>query len=528
MDIPTPNRQRLLVSVKQSIIYLLLIPVIVLALIAWVSHYRINDFKNNQMEIATSIVNSVANETSRLITENKRLVDIFIRHERENIINLIANPDDDNLKQAIEDKIRNYFPDYFTFTVVNNDGEPVIDDFDGYLGDICLSDIKTFAKTKNQSIQVHPNPYIYHTDTIAKVGDKNNDGYFFASFRTNVFSRLLKLSSPNMQSLMLINTKTPDLIEITEEGARITLDRNNYTLTAQEKARTLFSIPIAGTNWRLASFHNENLFSDYEYEVYSVGLVIFLLFLTGSILMASTLWRAEQQRIALKQTKEEMFSLFSHDLRSPLTSIYGAVQLIEMEADKHSLDDVTKKMLSDAVSNCEHMLYLLNDLLDIQKLESGMMSFEYENIELNAFIKNVINLNQRLAEMNHVQLHFESMEPLHADIDKQRLQQVLTNLITNAIKYSPDYDMVTIRLTRDDKGAVLTITDNGPGIGTDIQDTLFNKFTQSQTASNKNKGGTGLGLSIVKYIVEEHGGYVGFKSEPGKGTQFVVKIPLKR
>lgn len=522
------NQHRLAASVKHSIIYLTLVPFIVIILVAWLSQQRINDFKRNQISIAESVVNSVAQETSRLIHENKRLLNIFVENEQENIKNLIANPDSEEYKDIIEEKMHEYFPEYFAFTVVDQFGDPIIDDFDGHIGEICLDDIKIFSNTSKQSIRVHPNPYIYHTDSIASISGHKEDGLFFASFGTNVFSRLLKLSSPNNQNLMLLNTKIPDLMEITEKGARIATKRDNYTLTDEGKERILFSTDIKGTYWRVVSFHDEEIFSNYNRDVYVVGLIIIIIFVIGSALMAIALWHAERQRVVLKMAKEDMFALFSHELRSPLNVIYGTIQILQLDADAHGFDEGTQEMISSAVENSKHMISLINDLLDVQKLEAGMMSFNFENIEMNGFIEETINLNMRLAAMRRIKIDFKPGSSLQLNIDQQRFQQVLTNLLSNAIKYSPTNDTVTVSLTTKNANAVITVSDNGPGIDDDIKQNVFEKFTQSTSKATKKVGGTGLGLAIVKYIVVAHGGYVEFESEEGKGASFIVKIPLNR
>ncbi len=521
------TKSPLLASTKHSLIYLSLIPVVATLLIAWVSFHRINDFKNNQTVIAVSVVNAVAQETNRMVNVQKKLLNIFVKNERYYIKKYASEPDSEILEKILTQKMKYYFPDYFTFTVVDQFGELIVEDYDGYIGEICLRDIKDFAKTGNQHIQIHPNPYIYHIDAITQIDRKKQDGYFFASFDATNFSRLLKLSSPVNQSLMLINTETKDLIEIVEDGARIILKRDSFILTPNESQRILFSKPVAGTHWRLVSLSDVDLFKDYNNSVVVIAAVIVLIFIFSSMFMAATLFRTEKIRIAAEQAKEEMFSLFSHELRSPLNSIYGAVQLLEFNADKYGFDAATSTIISDAVTNSEHMILLINDLLDMQKLESGKMSFQYETVELNAFIKDAISLNTRFAETHHVQIDFTPIADTSITIDKQRFLQVLTNLLSNAIKYSPEGESVTITLSVAKGRAQIMISDHGPGINDDIKDSLFDKFAQSKSSLTKKVGGTGLGLSIVKNIIEEHHGIVRFTSETGKGATFTVDIPLK-
>ena len=516
----------LLASTKHSLIYLFLIPFVAAILVAWVSYHRINDFKNNQMMIATSVVNSVAQETVRMVAIQNKLLNIFVENERYYIKKYATEPDSEIFEKILTRKMKYYFPDYFTFTVVDQYGELIAEDYDGYIGEICLRDIKDFAKTGRQHVQIHPNPYIYHIDAMTRIDKKKQDGFFFASFGAKNFSRLLKLSSPSSQSLMLINTKNKDLIEVVEEGARIVLKRDDFRLTPQEQDRILFSAPVEGTHWRLVSLSNVNLFRNYNYSVLSIAVVVILIFVLSSIFMAVTLCRAEKSRIAAEKSKEEMFSLFSHELRSPLNSIYGTVQLLSFNADQHGFDEQTRTMISDAVTNSEHMILLINDLLDMQKLESGKMTFNFEPTELNAFIKESISLNARFADMHHIKMVFEERDEIYASIDKQRLTQVMTNLLSNAIKYSPDNETVNVALSVSGANAIITVSDHGPGISEDIQDRVFEKFVQSTSNLTRRVGGTGLGLSIVKSIVEEHGGFIGFSSEKGKGTVFTVKIPL--
>jgi len=515
-----------LASVKQSIIYLILIPIIVVMLVVWVSYHRINDFRNNEINIASTTVNSTAIEITRVIAEKNKLLDIFVKNENDYIQRVARDPENSHLKKIIETKMLYYFKDYFAFTIADQSGKLIIDDYDGYIGEICLHDIKQYAKTGKNSIQVHPNPYVYHIDAISNIGNTKQEGYFFASFDTEKLSRLLKLSSPNSQSLMLLNTNTPDLIEITENGSRLTLNRNDYRLTNDERERIIASKAIPGSNWRVASFHDENLFSQYNRDIITIGIIIVLAFTLATYMMAITLWRSEKQRIALETSKEEMFSFFTHDLRAPLTSIYGTVQLLNLYSDSHGFDKQTKELVAASVENSEHMLSLINDLLDVQKLESGMMSFDFKRTELNAVIRDAINLNMRTAGMQFIKIHFEPTDELYADIDERRFQQMLTNLLSNAIKYSPQHTVVTVSLEAKGNKAYIKVADNGPGISPDVRDIIFEKFTQSTSRANNKVVGTGLGLSIVKYIIEQHHGQVSFSSEIGQGTQFTVEIPV--
>ena len=522
----TQPAPRLLTSIKHSLIYLVLIPIVASVLVSWISYQRIKEYRDSQLSIAKTVVRSTALEISRKIKEQKKLLGIFAENERYYIKKLVSEPDNEVFEDIIAKKLRYYFPKYFAFTVVDQYGNLITEDYNGYIGDICVHDIMNFANSGDERIQVHPNPYAHHTDAIVKIGKKKQDGYFFTSFATDSFSRILSLSSPAGQHLMLINSQTPNLIEIVETGARNVLDRDSYVLTDEEQQRILFSRPVEGAKWNLLSMHDEDLFVRYEQQVITIAAIIILIFVLSSVFMIITLCRGEKQRIALQQTKQEMFSFFTHDLRSPLTSIYGTLQLLEIDTDRYHFNKNTKEMLSSAIINSEHMITLINDLLDIQKLESGNMSFNYEKAELNQFIIDTIKLNQRFAEMQSVRIEFKATDKLYANIDKRRFQQVLTNLLSNAIKYSPENEVVTVSLDKQDSFAILSVADNGPGVNLDVQHSLFDKFTQSDSQITHETGGTGLGLSIVRYIVQKHRGNVSFESTIGQGSKFIIKIPL--
>lgn len=514
----------MLPQVKHSIIYLMVIPFVVLLLVIWVSSHRINDFQTSQVKIAESATNALAGEISTVISERNKLLDIFVANEADYIRRLKHDPDNENLKKIVETKLLYYFSDYFTFSIADNKGRLILDDYDGYIGDICRNDISHYAKTGRRHVQVHPNPYVYHTDVISQIDD--DGGYFFASFSTDVFSRLLRLSSPEGQHLMLINTKVNDLIDITEQGSRLLLNRNNYLLTDEERQAVLAEKEIPGTYWKITSFHDKNLFDDFNYTVITLGAIIVATFLLATILMMVIIWRGEKRRISVEQYKDEMFSFFTHDLRAPLTSIYGTVQLLHLYSETHGFDKQTRTLVDSAVHNAKGLLSLIDDILDVQKLESGMVLFDRQKVELNALIQDVIKLNSRLADMHFVKVEFEQKPELYANIDERRFQQVLTNLLSNAIKYSPQHGVVQVSLTLDNSNAVIAVSDAGAGISRDVQETLFEKFTQGSSGDLHQMGSLGLGLSIVKYIVEEHGGQVRFESEIGQGTTFFVYIPL--
>lgn len=514
----------LLTSIRWSIAYIVVIPVIISAIIIWISYQRVNDFEQAQHNVAESTVALVSKEVSELIKNQQRLVSIFTRNEHKLIERLAQSPNDVSLKEQLNQKLLEYFPNYFAFTLADHEGTPIIDDFEGYIGGLCLRDIKRVASGQEQNIHIHPNPYVYHIDTMARWGTNEKGGIFFVSFHTDFLSKLLSLSSPHQHELMLVNTKPQNLIEITEKGVRINLKRDDFRLNEEEQERILYSTPVAKTNWKLADFREPNLFSDYRNEIIMFSAMIILIFLIGSVIMTIALLRTEKRRLAAEQVKEEMFSLFNHDLRSPLNGIYATLQLFTRDAIYNDTEGC-KKLASAGFSNAEIMLGLVNDILDVQKMELGGMEFEFEETELVSLVKNTIDINTQYGKMHKVSFELVKQDgEFYIKADKKRLQQALTNLLSNAIKYSPENETVTISITSEGRKVRISVSDKGPGIPEAFQPMVFNKFSQSKSELTKSIGGTGLGLTIVKYIVDSHGGYVHFETEAGKGTIFHINL----
>ena len=184
-------------------------------------------------------------------------------------------------------------------------------------------------------------------------------------------------------------------------------------------------------------------------------------------------------------------------------------------------------MVTIARRNCERLVRLINDLLDLQKMEAGNFKVKLESVELVDLLKRVKETNTGFAREHGVKLEFDSdVDTLWLEADPDRLDQVVTNLLSNAAKFSPADSVVTIKLSSSQNTACVSIIDQGDGIPEDQRDKIFQKFTQVDSVLNRKKEGTGLGLSISKQIIELHHGHIGFESQPGKGTRFYFELPL--
>lgn len=231
------------------------------------------------------------------------------------------------------------------------------------------------------------------------------------------------------------------------------------------------------------------------------------------------------QRKRVERLKNEFISTVSHELRTPLTSIRGSLGLIAGGV-AGDIPETAKNMIDIAYKNSERLVRLINDILDIEKIESGKMVFYFKPLELVPLVEQTMEANRGYAEqyqVNFVLVDAPSEVCVNADAD--RLTQVLTNLLSNAVKFSPPGRDVQVRVLPNGTNVRVAVSDQGTGIPEEFQNRIFQKFAQADSSDTRQKAGTGLGLSIVKAIVEKHGGTIGYESVPGSGTTFYFDLP---
>ena len=229
------------------------------------------------------------------------------------------------------------------------------------------------------------------------------------------------------------------------------------------------------------------------------------------------------QRKQLERFKDGLISLAAHELRNPLTSILNTLEwLTQKEGD---LSEADKKLLDVAYRNSVRMARLIDDVLDVEKAESGNLVLNPARLELGPLVEQAIVASEGYARGLDVRLHLEQSAPgalVMADPD--RLLQVLANLLSNAAKFSPPASTVTITVSRQGPALRVAVRDHGPGIPEDQRSHVFEKFFQVRSKEKRHKG-TGLGLAICKSLVERQGGRIGFESAPDRGTTFFFELP---
>ncbi|MBA1265386.1 hybrid sensor histidine kinase/response regulator [Stutzerimonas stutzeri] len=231
----------------------------------------------------------------------------------------------------------------------------------------------------------------------------------------------------------------------------------------------------------------------------------------------------EHKRI--EQMKNEFVSTVSHELRTPLTSISGALGLVTGGA-LGAIPAAMQQMLEIAHRNSLRLGHLINDLLDMEKIAAGKMTFDMREHSLKRLLEEALTSNQAFATHLGVNCVLRTPPEVQVWVDAMRLQQVLSNFISNAIKYTPEGGEVTLHCNLVEDHVRINVSDQGPGIPQDFQSRVFEKFAQADASDSRQKGGSGLGLAISKEFIERMGGRVGFDSSEDRGTTFWCELPL--
>lgn len=250
----------------------------------------------------------------------------------------------------------------------------------------------------------------------------------------------------------------------------------------------------------------------------------------GDSAFFSVFVRDISERKKIERMKSEFVSTVSHELRTPLTSIRASLAMLA-DGTAGDLPDDVRGLVDISCQSCERLVRLVNDVLDIQKIESGRMEFDSRVQPLLPLAEHALAVMQGFAQQQDVALRAEyapDAGALLADVDGDRITQVLTNLLSNAAKFSSRGGEVVLRLDAHGGRARIAVEDHGCGMPADFMDRVFQPFAQADGADSRQKGGTGLGLSICKSIVEQHGGTIFFTTAEGAGTTFMVELPLAR
>lgn len=236
-------------------------------------------------------------------------------------------------------------------------------------------------------------------------------------------------------------------------------------------------------------------------------------------------FRDISHRTALDRLKNEFISTVSHELRTPLTSIRGALGLLTLDIQSRT-NDKAANLLRIAVANSERLMSLINEILDLERLQSGLEPVAFQPVQLAQIVRQAIDDMRPVADAAGVRITHEPSEVEIAG-NPERLAQVLTNLLSNAIKFSPPDSTVSIVLCTAADGVTLSVTDGGRGIPADKLESIFGRFHQVDSSDSRQKGGTGLGLAICRTIVQQHAGRIWAERNAVRGSTFRVFLPYE-
>jgi len=227
---------------------------------------------------------------------------------------------------------------------------------------------------------------------------------------------------------------------------------------------------------------------------------------------------------AVDRMKSEFISVASHELRTPMTSIKGSVDLI-LSGFAGETSPEMQELLEIAQKSCDRLVRLVNDILDLSKIEAGQLKLNLERLDVTEIAVRAICAVKPLADKSEVRLRVDRPLPLpHVEADPDRIEQVITNLLSNAVKFSPPKGDVVVELSSDEQWVVCAVCDQGVGIAEKDLHRIFGKF--QQLSEGRRRGGTGLGLAITRGLIDEHRGSIWVESRVGAGTRFIFRLPI--
>ncbi|MGD8939132.1 MAG: response regulator [Gammaproteobacteria bacterium] len=538
---PISFKSKSLVPSRNYLLFALLMLLSATLLLVWVGQTRIDDFHAYHLSTARDAAASVAVEVSQFVAEKKRLVDLFGREKLDLIQRFVKEPQNEQLYSELQNNIASYFPNYFAFTVADANGTPYFADFDGFVGESCKNDIESFARNNNYNPRIHPNPEAYHFDIMASFGEGEHSGVLFISFHADVLTSLISSSQALGHELMLTYPQKQSLIEVTSEGARNHWIRDDYRMSQQELDRVLYQKPVPGTVWFATDLQKPDLFELFRGNIITQSLIIFSVFATIGLFTLIVIKKEENRREKIEQdlviakeradiankAKSEFLANMSHELRTPLNAIIGYSEMLAEEA----VDGGFSQLMPDIgqiKSAGHHLLSLINEILDLSKIEAGQMEVFLEEFNLRALADEVIATVQPLVEKNYNQLTLQCEDDIgEIRSDTTKLRQILFNLISNASKFTQhgNISVHMYRETVDEYDYIrVNVKDTGIGMTESQLNRIFQPFAQADSSTTRKYGGTGLGLAITKRFCEMLGGEITASSAPGKGSTFFVTV----
>lgn len=511
-------------------LFIAIIASVIGALLLAIGMLRYNDIYENHIVLSENSTTNLAHDIKTFVEERQRLVKLFGEIHFDLISQLASDPENHAIENRLLKEVKSFFPNFFSVSLTDENGNRYIDDFDGKLGDLCLNDIMEFVASKNNQPRIHPNSDSYHFDILSEIKNDNKTIILFIGFRAHVLSEIVRSAQTPGHQLLITHPTQNGLIEVTSSGSRDALERESYLLTDEEHTRSMSKTKIVGTKWFAEDLHEENLFHNIKTLIISQFAFIYIILLGVCILMMILVRKEALLRKLAESHKNNFVSSVSHELRTPITAINGTISLVA-NGVTGEVSHKAKEMLEMAQKNCTRLTFLINDLLDVQKIEAGEMVYDIKEHDIADVLEKAVETCGQFVSQYNVNYNLSITQSDFKDskvmlkIDENRIIQVLHNLLSNAAKYGEKNDVINVKLWLHEDGIVIDIIDHGEGIPTDIREDLFKKFSRSSIHADKNIQGTGLGLNISKKIIEKHHGTLTVKSAPGH-TCFTITLPI--
>jgi PAS domain S-box-containing protein len=249
--------------------------------------------------------------------------------------------------------------------------------------------------------------------------------------------------------------------------------------------------------------------------------------ITERIKAEEEMMQAKIEAETASRSKSDFLATMSHELRTPLNSIIGFSDII-LDGLAGNLEDKQEHYLQHISQSGRHLLNLINDILDISKIEAGKMELYPEIVDIRKSVSEIVTMTESLASRKNIAVDIDMPDDMPLiSADKSKIKQIMYNILGNAIKFTDNGGNVYINLSNDDENVIMSITDTGIGISPEDQNKLFKPFSQIDTSISRRFEGTGLGLALVKELIELHGGRIWVESEAGKGSTFSFRLPIK-
>lgn len=356
----------------QSIPWILLILILTMlgTVLSWNAQVRYQEFTTYQQRLMESSVNGTVAQLELFISELQRSVHLFADTEHKRLEMLEADPDDQKILGQLDAATRKYFPEAFAITVANGDGEPLLTDYNGLIGDVCLKDMNTFGTNRQHSkVYVHPHPTRYHFDIMVDWEDDGHaSGIFFVSFNANLLSKMLEHGELPSHKLLLLKQDVPGLIEITADGARIELHRE-FKLSKEEMSRIGYSEHVKGTLWDVVDLPNANLYSDMYTAIWRETGLIILVFLIVTGMMVSIYQRSQRKR-------REIEYEYNHD---PVTGL----------PNRHLFMKTLERMTRNGRGSSIPFTLLMIDLGRFQRLKGTFFAHRVDDTLIQSVAKRI-------------------------------------------------------------------------------------------------------------------------------------------